>query len=126
MDVGLIRVGLMAVALTVSLAAYLRSSFVRLERSIAREGERRREDDSKLERAIVRLADQQREDFRTLSQQRREDHTKLEGAIVKLTEKLAETTERTARIEGILARGWMPQLEATAAQAVPNEPPDTR
>ena len=108
MDVGLIRVGLILVVAAVSLAAYFRSWVVRLERAIAREGER------------------SHEDFRTLSQQRREDRAKVEEAIVKLTEKLAKMAERTARIERILARGWMPQLEATAAQAVPDEPPDTR
>ena len=105
---GLVRNGLMAVAVAVSLAAYIRVSFVRLERAIGREGERRREGS------------------RALSQRQREHHATLETAIVKLAEKLAETTERTAHIEGILARVWMPQLEATAAQAVPDEPPDTR
>ena len=75
---------------------------------------------------MVRLAEQQRKDFRALSQQQREGEVRLEGAIVKLSEKLAETTERTARIEGILARRWMAEFEATAAQAVPEEPPDAR
>ena len=148
MDLELVRLVLVAVGATVSLGAYMRSGFVRLEAAIVREGERRREDHAKLaeqrrkdfralsqqqregvarlEASIVRLAEQQHKEFRALSQQQREGEARLESAIVKVSEKLAETTERTARIEGILARGWVPQFEATAAQAVPEEPPDAR
>ena len=94
----------------------------KLERAVVRLAEGQ----AKLEASMVRLAEQQHKDFRALSQQQREGEVRLEGAIVKVSEKLAETTERTARIEGILARGWVPQFEATAAQAVPEEPPDAR
>ncbi len=76
-----------------------------------------------------------REEVRSLSRQQREDRSRLEDAIAiqtrqqrddhaKVTEKLSEIAERTARIEGILVSQGLAEFRTTAAQAVPDEPPD--
>lgn len=76
-----------------------------------------------------------REEVRSLSRQQREDRSRLEDVIAiqtrqqrddqaKVTEKLSEIAERTARIEGILVSQGLAEFRTTAAQAVPDEPPD--
>ena len=122
------------VAATVSLAAFIRSGLreirgeVRETRDEVRALSREHREDFKA------LSGQLREDTQSLSQRQREDRANLEEAIArqtqqqredhaKVTEKLTEVAERTARIEGILvSQGWA-EFRASAAQAVPDEPP---
>ena len=113
-----------AVAVTVSLAAFIRSGFrsiredyAKLEAAIGEQARQQREDFralSEQHREDFRtLSEQQREDFRALSEQRREDR-------VTITAKLAEIAERTAHIEGILVAQGIAEFHP-AAQAVPEE-----
>ena len=125
MDAQWIGVAVAAIAVTVSLAAFIRSGLARiredyakLEGAIAEQARQHREDFralSEQHREDFRaLSEQHREDFRALSEQYREDHATVTG-------KLAEIAERTARIEGILVAQGVAEFHPTAAQAVPEE-----
>ena len=64
---------------------------------------------------IQELSRQHRADLRELSRQQREDSASL-------NEKLTDVLGRTARIEVFLAKQGLPELRASAAQAVPDKP----
>ncbi len=130
MDAQWVGVTVAALAVIVSLAAFIRSGLggVREEiRSLSQQhredfrslSQQHREDYAKLEGAIARQAQEHREDFQSLSQQHREDHGTVAG-------KLFDIAERTARIEGMLVSQGAAEFHQTAAQAVPAEPLEER
>lgn len=119
MDVQWVGAALTALALAVALAAFILSGL----RGLRKESQGIRQEIQQLARQhredFRDLSQRQREDFRVLIQQQREDSLRMERAIKGVEAKLAETTERTAHIEGILAQRWKPDVQAVAAQAVP-------
>ncbi len=157
---------LTAVAVTVSLATFIRGGFARIEKrlakledSLAQEAKARRQADARLEAAIgavardlaqlvartSRLEDRfdglenrlDRLEVRFDGLEKRLDglevrlgrsaselseaYARIESMFARHADKLADTAERTARIEGILVRYFMPTVQASAAQALPLE-----
>ena len=128
MDLELVRLVLVAVGAAVSLGAYMRSGFVKLEAAIVREGERRREGDAK-------LAEQQRKNFRALSQQQREGQARLEASVVRLAEgqtrleaSIVRLAEGQARLEGAVVRlaEGQAKLEASMVRLAEQQRKDFR
>ena len=157
---------LTAVAVTVSLATFIRGGFARIEKrlakledSLAQEAKARRQADARLEAAIgivakdlaqlvartSRLEDRfARLEVRFDGLENRLDrlevrfdglevrldrsaselseaYARIESTVARHADKLADVAERTARIEGVLLRYIAPVIQASAAQAAPEE-----
>ena len=111
MDAQWIGVGLTAVVVTVSLAMFIRAGLAGI-----------REDYVRLEGAHHRSGPAAARGLREVGASHRPPRGKAHPA----RGKAGRHAERVARIEGILVRQWTPDLEATPAQAVPGEAPETR
>ncbi len=143
---------LTAVAVTVSLATFIRGGFARIEKrlakledSLAQEAKARRQADARLEAAIGIVAkDLAQLVARTSRLENRLDrlevrfdglevrldrsaselseaYARIESTVARHADKLADVAERTARIEGVLLRYIAPVIQASAAQAAPEE-----
>ena len=145
MDSEWVGFALTAVAVTVSLATFIRGGFARIEKrlakledSLAQEAKARRQADARLEAAIGAVArDLAQLIARTSRLEDRLDRlevridrstgelgeacARIESTLARHADKLADTAERTARIEGILVRYFVPIVQASAAQAPPLE-----
>lgn len=166
MDSEWVGFALTAVAVTVSLATFIRGGFARIEKrlakledSLAQEAKARRQADARLEAAIGVVARDLAQLAATTSRiedrlgrlevridglenrldrlevrfgglevrldrsasELSEAYARIESTFARHADKLADTAERTARIEGILVRYFVPTIQASAAQAPPLE-----
>ncbi len=132
MDAQWVGVTLTAATVLVSVVVLIRSGLAQLRGEIQALAQQTREDIQQTRDDIQTLAKRTRDDIEALAKRTREDIGQIRGDIQRLatqhredygrlSAKVAETAERTARIEGVLILHLDTARQAKASQATPRE-----